>query len=88
VAELAKLGLKPVGIRRAMKYIAAHSDAQLDHPVVVIGAPWTVGGGSVFVPLFRRGGSSRHLYLRWLYGRRFLASVRFLVVREVKPSAP
>ena len=81
VAELAKLGLKPVGIKRAMEYIAAYPDAQLDHPIVIIGAQWTGAYGLVRVPIFDRDGSERNLYLLWLDGYWFNASVRFLVVR-------
>lgn len=82
VAELAKIGYKPVGIHRAMKWIAAHQDAQLAHPIAVIGARWKDRQGHVNFPVFLRVGSERVLGLEQFNGVKFGVGVHFLVVRD------
>lgn len=50
--ELEKLGYRPLnGSRRAMEFIAAHTDLQLNHPLVVT-ARWQAPNESWFVPIF------------------------------------
>ncbi len=79
--ELKKLGYKLVGMKRAMEYIAAHPDNQLDHPIVVVGARWQYPDGDVYVPYFFRSVSKRNLDLDWIDDD-FSSHCRFLVARE------
>jgi hypothetical protein len=79
--ELKKLGFKLVGMKRAMEYIVAHLNSQLDHPVVVLGAQWQYPLDRVYVPCFYWDEDGRSLLLRWT-AREFNSDCRFLVSRE------
>lgn len=90
--ELKKLGYKPVGMRRAMKYIATHLNNQLDHTIVVTGAECSDDEGYGCVPCFGKGcdltatcptenDKHRRLYLWWEKSV-FYADYHFLVTRK------
>lgn len=81
VTELGALGFKPVGIKRALEYMATHPQAQLDHIVIVIGANHPAGGRTV-VPYFHYSSGVRQICLSWLNGGTYVGTVRFLVVSE------
>lgn len=87
VAELAKLGLKPVGIKRAMEYIATHPDAQLDHIILVIGAQWMDDYGHIRAPYFYQERSQREIHFTTFDGHEYHDRVHFLVVRLPARSA-
>ncbi len=61
------LGFRLCGVRRAIEFIAAHPDLQLDHPLIVT----TLGlnrGSHRCAPVFDRGDGKRKVYLNSLTG--------------------
>jgi hypothetical protein len=80
-AELEKLGYRLLGgSRRAMKFIAAHLDIQLDHPLVIT-ARWQFPNGCWCAPIAGRVGGERGLSLLGLV-RGFLPHYGWLVLRK------
>lgn len=79
--ELQRLGYKPIGIKRTRDYIAAHLDAQKEHPLIVLGAQrnFGVGSGGFRMPYFAWSENQRHCSLGCLLND-FGPDCRFLVV--------
>ncbi|MFA5413122.1 MAG: hypothetical protein WC348_01080 [Patescibacteria group bacterium] len=81
-AELEKLGYRLLGgLRRAMEFIAAHPDIQLDHPLIIT-ARWQIQDGVWYAPVARRHGGERDLGLNCL-DRDFSPNFGWLVLRKL-----
>ncbi len=80
---LKEKGFRLVGTKRAMQYIATHSQAQLDHPIVVLGDPWEERPYEFLVPVFCRFSARKARVLDVCsLDVKFLSCCRFLVSRE------
>lgn len=78
-----RLGYRYCGPRRAMEFVAAHPDLQLDHPLVVT-ARWQDLDGNWYAPVFYRDDDERDLRLGFLaydFGPRY-ARYGWLVLRK------
>jgi len=81
-SEMKRLNLKPVGIRRAMEYIAKNPGAQMVHPLAVFGSQWKhEDNRQVAIPYFFGREGERYISVRWLNSS-FNENVHFLVVRD------
>jgi hypothetical protein len=78
--NLEKLGYRLCGVRRAMEFIAAYPDLQLDHPLVIT-ARWQDPRGYWCAPFADRGVGKRRLDLVYL-ARGFDPRYGWLVLRK------
>jgi len=82
--RLEEMGYRLCGPRRAMEFIVAHPDIQLDHPLVIT-ARWQERGRHWSAPFFFRCGAEREVYLRHLVGV-FGPDAGWLVLRKRQKS--
>lgn len=86
IGALRRRGFEPVGVKRAMEWIAANTDAQLKHPIAVIGVKWKRPHSSyVHYPVFYFNNYDRQkprsIGLECLRGIKLQRDMHFLVVR-------
>ncbi len=80
--RLTKLGFTLAGPRACGKHILAHPRAQIEHPLVGIGAQWRhPGPGRVYVLVFSCSSNLSDVSLNW-QGGDFHSGHRFLVSRK------